>query len=155
EKLRMTFEPEAFRTQHESLTALRQELALKEKELADQKYILELILQSPTWRLTYPVRWVANQLRNLKKGSHRVALSGSKLPDVSNRNKTDLKSSYAYQYRVWFESFLVSGARLEVPFSAAPRISLILVLYNRAELTFACLRSIVECRTEEIEVIIV
>jgi len=151
----MTFEPEAFRTQHESLRALRQELALKEKELADQKWILELILQSPTWRFSYPLRWVANQVRNLKKGSNRVALAGSKLPDVSKRDKPSLKSSFAYQYRVWFESFLVSGSRLELPHSATPRISLILVLYNRAELTFACLRSIVECRGEELEVIIV
>jgi len=147
-------EPEASRMQHESLRALRQELALKEKELADQKWILDLILQSPTWRWSYPLRKVANRLRNLRKGSHRVALAGSKLSDISDRNIPNLKSFFAYQYRVWFESFLVSGSRLELQHSDTPRISVLLVLYNRAELTFACLRSLVECRSEEIEVII-
>ena len=30
----------------------------KEKELADQKWVFEQFLQSPTWRFTAPIRWV-------------------------------------------------------------------------------------------------
>ena len=37
------FKPEVFKSQLESLRALRQELAIKEKELADQKWIFFLI----------------------------------------------------------------------------------------------------------------
>ncbi len=66
-----------------------------------------------------------------------------------------VKSSYDHQFRIWFESFLVSGSRLELPHSETPKVSVLLVLFNRSELTFACLRSIVECRSEDLEVIIV
>ena len=64
---KVKFRPEVFRTQLESVRALRQELAIKEKELADQKWVFEQFLQSPTWRLTYPFRWAANQFRNIRK----------------------------------------------------------------------------------------
>jgi len=38
--------------QNELLRALQKELAAKEKELADQKWIFAQFLQSPSWRLT-------------------------------------------------------------------------------------------------------
>jgi O-antigen biosynthesis protein len=166
ENRKVTFKPEAFRTQVESLRVLRQELAIKEKELADQKWVFERFLESPTWRYTYPVRWAANQLRNLAKifaGNSRdsiehttgTGLSDDQLPLLEFDPGLSLKSSFDYQFRVWFESFLVSGSRIELPHSMTPAISVLLVLYNRSELTFACLRSIVECRTEALEVIIV
>jgi O-antigen biosynthesis protein len=167
---RAKFKPEIFRTQLESVRALRQELAIKEKELADQKWIFEQFLQSPTWRFTYPIRWVANKLRDVRKllvpgygDSDESYLE--KLPDVPEVKDTDsdsgsepgltLKSSYDYQFRIWFESFLISGARLVLPHSETPRVSVLLVLFNRSELTFACLRSIVECGGQDLEVIIV
>ncbi len=52
ENRKVKFKPEVFRTQLESVRALRQELAIKEKELADQKWVFEQFLQSPTWRFT-------------------------------------------------------------------------------------------------------
>jgi GT2 family glycosyltransferase/glycosyltransferase involved in cell wall biosynthesis len=162
---KMKFKPEVFRTQLESVRALRQELAIKEKELADQKWIFEQFLQSPTWRYTYPVRWAANQLRNLKKifvpGTTEVTdeirdeLLEDPLPDTDFNPGLSIKSPYDYQFRVWFESFLVSGSRLELPQSRTPKVSILLVLFNRAELTFACLRSILECGDDDLEVIIV
>jgi len=166
ENRKVKFKPEAFRTQLESLRALRQELAIKEKELADQKWVFQQFLQSPTWRLTYPMRWAANQLRSFRKrlasGSRnsidtltRAELSEEEYPDSEFNFGFTLKSSYDYQFRIWFESFLVSGSRLELPHSETPTISILLVLFNRSELTFACLRSILECRSEELEVIIV
>jgi GT2 family glycosyltransferase/glycosyltransferase involved in cell wall biosynthesis len=163
---KVKFKPEVFRTQLESVRALRRELAIKEKELADQKWVFEQFLQSPTWRFTYPVRWAANQLRRFGE----IFASGSRnstdvltemepteddYPDVELDSGFSLKSSYDYQFRIWLESFLVSGSRLEVPHSENPTISILLVLFNRSELTFACLRSISECRSEAIEVIIV
>jgi GT2 family glycosyltransferase/glycosyltransferase involved in cell wall biosynthesis len=160
------FKPEVFKTQLESVRALRQELAIKEKELADQKWVFEQFLQSPTWRFTYPVRWAANQLRRFGKtlgsGSRnstdvltQAEPSEDDYMDSESDSGFSLKSSYDHQFRIWLESFLVSGARLELPHSETPEVSILLVLFNRSELTFACLRSIVECRSEAIEVIIV
>ena len=161
------FKPEVFKSQLESLRALRQELAIKEKELADQKWIFAQFLQSPTWRYTSPVRWAANQVRSLGKilgidpRPAEVAPTRAEPLDDDDFVETDagssltLKSAYDYQFRIWFESFLVSGAGLDLPHSENPEITLVLVLFNRSELTFACLRSILECRGLSIEVIIV
>jgi len=162
----MRFKPEAFKTQLESLRILRRELAIKEKELADQKWVFERFLKSPTWRFTYPIRWAANQIRGFRKAvtgkSHnssedsiQSAPSDDDFSGIGMDYGLNLKSSFAFQYRIWFENFLVSGAKLELPHSNAPTVSVLLVLFNRVELTFACLRSIAECRSEEIEVIIV
>ncbi len=57
--------------------------------------------------------------------------------------------------RLTLEAFLDSGGKLSLPYSLNPRISVVLVLFNRAELTLACLRSIAENRSEDIEVVIV
>jgi GT2 family glycosyltransferase len=58
-------------------------------------------------------------------------------------------------YRVALHSFLSSGVPLQFPQSEKPEISIILVLFNRAELTLACLRSITESHALPLEVIIV
>ena len=159
------FMPEVFRTQLESVRALRQEIAIKEKELADQKWIHEQFLKSPAWRFTYPARWAANQFRNIGKMlSPRPSESMNETPvdlfddeaaESESRSGLTTKSAYDHQFRIWFESFLVSGSRLKLPQSNIPKVSILLVLFNRSELTFACLRSIVECHGEDVEVIIV
>src|SRR6188768_3562511 len=59
---------QSMKNQSELLRALRKELSAKEKELADQKWVFEQFLQSPSWRWTAPIRWVANRLRNLGNG---------------------------------------------------------------------------------------
>ena len=160
---KVKFKPEVFRTQLESVRALRQELAIKERELADQKWVFEQFLQSPTWRFTYPLRWAANQFRNIfaprssSESTEEIPpeLIGEEFAEPDSNSGLTMKSSYDHQFRIWFESFLVSGARLELPQSKTPKVSILLILFNRSELTFACLRSIVECRSEDVEVIIV
>ncbi len=51
--------------------------------------------------------------------------------------------------------FLSSRIRFCLPVSPDPEVSVILVLYNRAELTFQCLRSLAENGYESLEVIVV
>ena len=55
------------------------------------------------------------------------------------------------------DAFLASGARLQLPRSDQPEVSIILVLFNQAELTFGCLTSILESRldaTHSVEVVV-
>jgi GT2 family glycosyltransferase len=54
----------------------------------------------------------------------------------------DLKALATSQAREHLRYFLESNKLLDLQHSAAPRLSILLVLYNRAELTLACLRSI-------------
>ena len=58
-------------------------------------------------------------------------------------------------YRAQLHTFLSSEAPLDLPSSNNPQISIVVVLYNRAELTLHCLRSIVEQGFESLEIIII
>lgn len=57
--------------------------------------------------------------------------------------------------RISLQNFLVSGATLEFPQTTDPAVSIIVVLYNRAELTLQCLYSILKSQTASYEVVIV
>ncbi len=56
---------------------------------------------------------------------------------------------------VGLHTFFASGSRLKVPSSKKPDLSVVLVLFNRAELTLACLRSLSEDYRQHLEIIIV
>jgi GT2 family glycosyltransferase len=150
------------KNQRELLRALRKELSAKEKELADQKWVFEQFLQSPSWRWTAPIRWIANRIRGTRNGhaSETSSIVPDTMPDEGTDGPdpewgTDLKTVFTSLWRVSLESFLESGAILCLPRSEKPQVSIVLVLFNRAELTLACLRSIAENRDEELEVVIV
>ncbi|HEY0079830.1 MAG TPA: glycosyltransferase [Pyrinomonadaceae bacterium] len=53
------------------------------------------------------------------------------------------------------DNFLLSNATIEIPRAEHPVISIILVLYNRAELTLQCLYSILKTRDVPFEIILV
>lgn len=65
------------------------------------------------------------------------------------------KQTVTTTYKNVLKSFLASGAKLELPTSSTPLVTVILVLYNRAELTFQCLRSLAENFYNSFEVVIV
>lgn len=67
---------------------------------------------------------------------------------------TDAKARASRQAQERLHRFLASDELLEFPCPIAPRLSILLVLYNRAELTFACLQSL-RPRLEEAEAEIV
>ena len=153
-------------TQSELIRALQEELADKERELALQRRAFEQVLQSRSWRLTCRLRWVAKQLRTIKDavsgllGKSQPVDSGAMIEaapisPAAAMPVSDPKKLFTSLSRTSFESFLVSEAVLELPSSPDPEVSIILVLFNRSELTFACLRSIAETYSEKIEVIIV
>src|SRR5216684_4363876 len=53
--------------QNELVRSLRKQLEATERELANQKWVFERFLESPSWRMTFPVRWMAKQARGLRK----------------------------------------------------------------------------------------
>jgi len=160
-----------FNRQNELLNALRKQLEATELELADQKWLFQQFLESPSWRLTYPIRWLASQFRLI-----RDRVQGQKpalVKDVSNRpvaprahletepeqleveGPFTLKRFFTDLYQVQLQSFLTSNATLELPHADSPEISILVVLFNRAELTLACLRALAENHSERTEIIIV
>jgi len=160
-----------FNKQNELISSLRRQLEATERELANQKWLFEQFLQSPTWRLTYPIRWVARQIRALR---NRLTGNFSKTQDAqpdppftpepaktteevtaAADSSFELKEIFTEIYKTQLQSFLASGAILQLPHSDTPEVSVILVLFNRAELTLACLRSVAENYSERIEIILV
>jgi len=159
-----------FNKQNELIQSLRKQLEATERELANQKWVFGQFLQSPSWRLTYPIRWLAKQFRALRDwilqrpaagaaderpGSHRPPLQPEtetgEVLDISE----DMKELLTSTQRLCLQSLLASDAKIQIPHSRNPEISILLVLFNRAELTLACLRSIAENYSERLEVVIV
>ena len=66
-----------------------------------------------------------------------------------------LKVTFETQKKEELASFLASGDTLEFEKHKTPMISVILILYNRAELTLACLKSLSENCTLPIEIIVI
>jgi O-antigen biosynthesis protein len=140
--------------QNELIRTLQKQLEATERELADQKWLLDRYLNSPSWRITAPLRWVARGFRaaaarlrppQLISAVPRFAPPAEPI-DAPEPAETfaDFKELYTSLQRVVLRSFLNSSARLHFPVGTSPEVSVILVLFNRAELTFACLRSIRE-----------
>lgn len=69
--------------------------------------------------------------------------------------EADRKAAFRAQCRGELEAFLASGARLSLPTSEAPEVSIVLVLFNQAELTYQCLRSLRLALDRPAEVIVV
>jgi O-antigen biosynthesis protein len=162
-----------FSKQNELIRALQKQLEAKERELADEKWIFQQFLQSPSWRLTYPVRWVAKQWRTFKawllgggvpvqprsSGPDPGDGTQASLPDnesaVLQQEGLGLKALFTEFQRVQLQALIASDSKLRLPYNDRPDISVLMVLFNRAELTLACLRSLCENRTERLEIIIV
>jgi glycosyltransferase involved in cell wall biosynthesis/GT2 family glycosyltransferase len=149
--------------QSEVVRALRAQLAATEKVLEEQKWLIESVKRSPSWRVTLPIRWAGRQFRKLLKefGRARASARVSELESTSELDalESDIRSQSSAVlttlYQIALENFLQSGANLELPQSAEPEVSIVLILGSDADLTLACLRSIAEIPTEPIQIVIV
>ncbi len=167
------FVPESLRRQNELIRTLQKQLEATQRELADQKWILDQYLQSPSWRLTAPLRWIVRQIRAIKQlllnvlgnaAASEHEWVGQTDGDIASESPertesgeavAELKELYSSLYRVTLQTFLTSNAALDLPTVPDPETSVILVLYNRAELTLSCLRALRENFSHRFEVIIV
>ena len=67
----------------------------------------------------------------------------------------DPKGAFRAVCSAELEAFLADGRRLVLPTSEAPVVSIVIVLFNQAELTFECLRSLMHALDLPAEVILV
>jgi GT2 family glycosyltransferase len=70
-------------------------------------------------------------------------------------NTVDLKVKYRRKLLSELSAFLSSGNRIKLPTCDQPKVSIIVVLFNQAELTFECLRALADAIDIAAEVIIV
>jgi O-antigen biosynthesis protein len=89
-----------------------------------------------------PRRWMVD-LRHLW-GVLTVEASVQTSPPPHPSSAISHKDVIASMYRAQLAGFLASGARLRFDSGGAPRVSVLLVLFNRSELTLRCLRALCE-----------
>ena len=140
--------------QNELIRTLQKQLEATERQLANQKWLLDRYLNSPSWRITAPLRWLSRGFRaaagRFRRAPILTAVPRFQPPAEPMESPEpvetfdDFKELYTSLQRVLLRSFLNSRARIYFPVGNSPEVSIILVLFNRAELTFACLRSIRE-----------
>ena len=81
-----------------------------------------------------------------------------RMREAANRRKRSIderKAEITKHATYRLQDFLISGQMLPFPVAAQPVISVVLVLFNRAELTFRCLRSLKENTHLPIEIIVI
>jgi GT2 family glycosyltransferase/SAM-dependent methyltransferase len=75
--------------------------------------------------------------------------------DINTPAVVRFKADFRRDCEAHLSAFLASGRRLRLPEAAAPRVSVVLVLYNQAELTLKCLESLQRYLPPASEVILV
>jgi GT2 family glycosyltransferase len=85
-----------------------------------------------------PSRWLRNLVDLHQEMSGEPARRTRARLDEAQASRPDLEALH----RAKLELFLASGASLLLEAAHEPRVSIVLVLFNRAELTLACLRSL-------------
>jgi GT2 family glycosyltransferase len=128
------------------------------------------IRQSVCWELTAPLRLVDRALAWRGQAAPTLPSPSSNQPTQLTHNPTaapgessdrqnspnstppaiaydpnDAKVSTRRFFEVRLKAFLDAGSSLRLPRAERPEVTIILVLYNQAPLTFGCLSSIAEC----------
>ncbi len=146
-------------TDQDRVRTLEQQLARKDLRIAEQEGVLDGILRSRSWRWTQSLRSIASRIRHLARGEgggppNRI----SKINAPASKSAgggVDFKKGFAQSSNIVLEEFLASGSRLVIPTTEEPRVSVILVVCNRAELTLPCLRSLAERAQIGFELIVI
>lgn len=106
------------RKQSELIRVLRKQLEAKERELADTKWVFERFKESPSWKLTAPLRWIVRQLRPAKTSLTGVDTTPSRsrysvtpaIEAVTSAESADqfadqIKQAHSSLFRLSLESF--------------------------------------------------
>ncbi|MBM88934.1 MAG: hypothetical protein CMQ41_11210 [Gammaproteobacteria bacterium] len=129
---------------------------------------LNRVLSSKSWRVMGPIRRIGRFLTNgLKANRSRTSDAEQAEPKVSEvETKPDVtetilvteknaKEKYDEEAKSALDSFLDSKERLNFEKTGVPSVSIILVLYNQAQLSFLCLKSLLQKSDVAFELIIV
>lgn len=84
---------------------------------------------------------------------HAVAAFADEPPRIGSSEA--VKQELRRRAKEELAEFLAGDTRLALPSAASPEISILLVLYNQAELTYLCLKSLIDSVVAPVEVILV
>lgn len=166
--------------QYEFSDHLRREIAQLKRELEKRdehrlavEQVLQAVYASHSWRVTAPLRQAVGLLKGWKpllkralsalpggeaalnqaaalRAQYRSRTAATAIPDLAA-----VKEAFRRASTERFEAFLAGGERLTLPCSAKPKVSVVLVLWNQAPLTLACLQGLAGEFDLPLEVVIV
>jgi GT2 family glycosyltransferase len=136
--------------------------------LFERDLVIWGMFQSNSWKMNRSRRRLAELYRSISGlnrkpvpapiSNQTEAPPGDAAPQPATTESlrlTNYKDVLTSILKTSLRSFLSSGTRLSLPSDSKPEISVLLVLFNRAELTFQCLRSLTENHGGSLEIIIV
>jgi GT2 family glycosyltransferase len=153
--------------EHELKRLSQESAAARQAAQSMQERVRAEFVNSTSWRVTAPLRAAAilsrrllGKVRPFPAQPHaaaetpapttRAIAKASDVPGAAAVRQDDLpgpnlndKVALSSQLATRLDAFLVANGRLSLPRSNQPVLSIILVLHNRAELTFGCLTSII------------
>jgi GT2 family glycosyltransferase len=119
--------------------------------------VTQQFVRSTSWRLTRPMRVAVRLVREGRLRpvpgapvpapvpEHLPPQQDPPAPDVAEAAPAvSAKAAMRTTLAARLDAFLATPARLRLPRAERPQVSIVLVLYNQAELTFGCLASIAE-----------
>ncbi|MBI1620684.1 rhamnan synthesis F family protein [Aquamicrobium zhengzhouense] len=141
-----------------AITSLHGALGSVEATLSDTKrHNTELsktihdLHNSTSWRLTRPLRLASKAYsRYLRRYVHAIArrARGGVVGAAGGEpalHDVGLRDAVRSMMSSRLDAFLNSETRMRLPSSTTPDVTIILILYNQAEMTYACLAAIKEC----------
>lgn len=134
---------------------LQNSLAKTRQEKTDLAKAVNDLHNSTSWRVTMPLRLATKAynryFRRYVAAIGRRIRSRTRFAEVvssgeqSGLHNVALRDAVRTLMATRLEAFLNSDANLNLPQSESPDVTIILVLYNQAEMTYACLTAIKEC----------
>lgn len=134
----------------------RERIRALEQQIADRDHFISELLASRSWKITRPLRWLHARLlkiirRRIASDSRSEAASGV----ASTPELIQSKGALSGLARAGLKAFLASGVELILPRADDPELSIVLVVYNRAEFTLRCLSSLMKNAPSLSEIIVV
>jgi GT2 family glycosyltransferase len=124
--------------------------SMLESELRERDKIVRAFQTSTSWRVTAPMRAMISRLKGTKapvlpstaRTGGAPSIKGAAAPVALAGG--DAKAAMREGFKVRLDSFLTASGALRFKRDLSPDVSILLVFYNSAELSYACLASIAE-----------
>jgi GT2 family glycosyltransferase len=133
----------------------KERIQILQQQLSDYERYIHELQNSKSWKITRPFRWIHSRLAQFLGSQNSFQTTKSPEPFVHSTRVNEARDAASSRARTTLAFHLSTKARVTLPFTEKPKISVLIVAFNRAELTLMCLLSLIKNPPQELEVVIV